>query len=176
MSHIHIEDPSIMMLHGYLSCIETLCGSQFSFSASSFKDPREIDVFVSELVRDWSSGDEYVKPSEYTYGGKEVIDYQTVRKEVVGFVFNGQLESLHSETEGERTVGGKLLWRLFECYGLSSTNLNPSGVFHPLVRGPVYRLDIRNDEYVRALYLLVKIEGMYVLTSFLEWCVSANET
>ena len=157
-----------MMLDGYLSCIATLCGPEFSFSASSFEDSKEIDVFVSGLVRDWSLGDEYLDPSEFIYGGKEVIDYRTIQKEVVGFVFNGQLKSIRSETEGGKSVGGMLLWRFFEYYGLASTNLNPDGAFHPLVSGPVYRLNIRNDEHVRSLYLLVEIEKMYVLTSFWE--------
>ncbi|WPD23363.1 MAG: hypothetical protein SD837_02120 [Candidatus Electrothrix scaldis] len=175
MSLTYIEDSSIMMLRGYLSCMATLCGQNFSFAVSSFKDSRKIDIFVSELVREWSKGDEYIEPSEYTYGGKEIIDYHTARTAVAEFVFNGQLKNIHSETEAEGTVGGKLLWRLFEYYGLASTSLNPSGIFHPLVHGPVYRLAIRNDEHMRALYLLVEIEDMYVLTSFCEWCVSEEK-
>jgi len=168
MSLIFIENPSINMLHGYLICMATLCGPQFSFSAISFKDDREIDEFISELVLDWSAGDEYRAPSKYTYSGNEVIDYQAVRQEIARFVFNGELSGLHVESEGDASVGGMLLWRLFEYYGLASTCLNEGGVFHPQVKGPVRKLDIHNSEEARALYLLVNIEGMYVLTSFVE--------
>ena len=174
MTHIRVENPSINMLHGYLSCLATLCGSRFSFSASSFEDPREIDVFVAELVKEWNAGDEYEAASQYRYGGSEVIDYRAMQREVAKFVFNGELKSFYSESEGGGTVGGEILWRLFEHYGLASTSLNPNGVFHPLVQGPVHRLDIRNAEHAAALYLLVQIEGMYVLTSFWEWRVRAE--
>jgi len=158
MSEFH--NRYIMMLHGYLCCIATICGPQYSFGASSFKDSREIDAFVSEFVGEWSLGDECVAASEYIYAGKEVIGYRGLREEIVGFVFNGALEQLTAETEGEKSIGGSILWNLFEYYGLASTGLNESGIFHPLVRGPVYRLDIRHREHERALYFLVRIEDI----------------
>lgn len=170
------HNPYIMMLHGYLRCISTIAGSQYSFGASSFKDPREIDAFVSEFVGEWSLGDEYIEPCEYIYAGKEVIGYEELRKEVVSFIFNGTLAQLTAEAEGLGTVGGSILWNLFEYYGLASTSLNESGVFHPLVKGPVYRLDIRRKEHERAFYFLVCIEDMYVLTHFWKWRVEAEKT
>jgi hypothetical protein len=170
------QEPHILMLHGYLHCISTICGRQYSFGASSFIESRDIDVFVSEFVNEWCLGDEYIPPCEYIYAGKKVIGYEELCSEVASYVFNGALKPLAVKKENLGTVGGSILWHLFEYYGLASTSLNQSGVFHPLVHGPVHRLDIRRKEHERALYFLVRIEDMYVLTHFLKWRNDENKT
>lgn len=162
------QNPLIHMLDGYLNCLATLCGSKYFFSATAVHDSSDIDVFVTEIVNIWASGDEYIDASEYEYIGKEVIEFRHLRKQVSNFVFNGALEPYYSEKECYGDTGGKVLWDIFEYYGLASTHMNESGEFHPLVKGPIYYLHIRHKSHKRGLYYLVQIEGIYVLTAFVE--------
>jgi hypothetical protein len=162
------QNPMIVMLDGYLNCLATMCGSKYFFSATAFQDSNEIDLFMEGIVRQWSLGDEYIAPSEYKYVGKEAIEYGKLRKHVVSMIFNGALKPYFAEKEGYGDIGRKILWDVFEYYGLASTHVNEAGEFHPLVKGPVYHLDIRSEQHKRGLYYLVRIEGFYVLTALVE--------
>lgn len=66
----------------------------------------------------------------------------------------------------QKYLNNKLLYDLNEFYGLMSTSINFDGVFHPLIKGPVYKLDISCDRYEHSLNFLVKIEHMYVVTYY----------
>jgi hypothetical protein len=162
------QNPMIHLLDGYLNCLATICGSKYFFSATSFQDSRDIDVFVTEIVKNWALGDEYIKASEYEYKGRKVIEFKHLRKQVGSFVFSEAMKPHFAEKEGYGTIGGKILWDIFEYYGLASTHINESGDFHPLVKGPVYQLYINHKTHQRSLYYLARIEGIYVLTAFIE--------
>ena len=90
-------------------------------------------------------------------------------EEMEDFIFNGVLDRSTMVSEEARKYTTKMLIEdINEYYGLLSTSLNVNGVFHPLLRNEIFSLNIRNIKHERALYFLVQIENVYVLTAFIK--------
>jgi hypothetical protein len=162
-----ISNPYLNQLDGYLKCLSRLCANRYSFGVTSYEAIGDIDSLVYELVNLWGQGDEYIEKSEYQYKGKEIIDYQQLCKEVEKYIFNGLLNRKDMTSDDARNYATRMLIEdINEYYGLVSTTINENGVFHPLIRSEVYRLDIQNKKYEKAFFYIVKIENIYVLTNF----------
>lgn len=96
--------------------------------------------------------------------GGITIPYNDLQMEILKFT-NSDVSYI--ELEARSHVGRSVIWDINEFYGLASTNMNSEGVFHPLISGPVYRLNIISDRFTSSLFFLVKIEDMHVLAYFL---------
>ena len=154
-------------LNGYLSCLSRLCGYQYSFSVNMFDAKCDIDEFVIGKFSELKKGDEYCKGTDYLYLGKSEIKFDAICEQIEHYVFNGLLgQVLQSRQNVYDSLKRTFIEDLNEYYGLISTALNHDGVFHPLIRGPVFKLDITNVEYEEIFCFLVKIENYYVLSMF----------
>ena len=123
-----------------------------------------IESFANEIINKWNNSNDN---NEYIYHDYSEIEYKVIRKEIEGYIFNGcinmeSLNSLGAFKYAERTI----LDDINESYGLVSTSINKQGVFHPLITGPVYRLNISNKKIKKNLYYVVQIESIYILTYF----------
>lgn len=115
----------------------------------------------------WSAGNDYVDATPHAYNGKVEIQNPELCDEILGYIQNGFIrpEAMPSEKVCEH-IKQTLMDDLNEYYGLASTSMNENGVFHPLIRGPVYKLDISGGKFNRSLVFLVKIESIFVLTYY----------
>jgi hypothetical protein len=165
----HIENLYIDEFRGYLKCLSRLCANEYVFGASCFEAKQDIDVFAKELVEFWGQGDEYIEPSNYEYFGSTLIESPQLFQEIESFIFNGILERESMPNQAAKEYAERMLTEdINEYYGLVSVSLNEEGVFHPLLSNNVYTLNIQNKNHERALYFIVKIENVYVLTHFLK--------
>ncbi|MCU7843564.1 MAG: hypothetical protein KZQ93_06955 [Candidatus Thiodiazotropha sp. (ex Monitilora ramsayi)] len=165
----YIPNPHIEEFRGYLDCLSRLCANGYSFGVSSYEADTEIDSLVSELTKLWGSGDEYMEPSSYEYVGRELVEYEVVFDEIKGYIFNGLLSLERMDSDNARNYAKKSLTEdINEYYGLVSISLNENGVFHPLISSEVYRLNIKCQRHERSFFFIVKIENLYVLTSFVK--------
>jgi len=150
-------------LNGYLRCLSRLCGPEYAFGVNAYKTVLSIESFADEIVTQLNKD-----KSEYVYHGYSEIEYEVIRNKIKGYIFNGcinqeALNSLGALKYAERT----LIDDINESYGLVSTSINKEGVFHPLITGPVYTLNISNTKNKKSIYYAVKIESIYVLTYFI---------
>ena len=165
----YISNPHIEEFRGYLECLSRLCANGYSFGVSSYEADSEIDSLVSELTELWGAGDEYVEPSIYEYTGHELIEYELIIDEIQGYIFNGLLSLECMKNDDARSYAKKALTEdINEYYGLVSVSLNENGVFHPLISSEVYRLNINCQRSEKSFFFIVKIENLYVLTSFVK--------
>lgn len=162
-----ITNSYIDQLNGYLRCLSQLCGPRFAFGAVSFVANSDIDAFADELVEIWSEDDDYAAPTSYRYLGKEKIEYSDLLDEITLAIFNGCISSNSMPSSQAYEYARRVITDdINEYYGLVSTGLNKKGVIHPLISGPVYKLDISNKDISKSLYFVVKIEDIYVLTRY----------
>ncbi|GAB1264785.1 hypothetical protein [Aurantivibrio infirmus] len=163
----HFRSSHIDWLSGYLQCLARLCGRGYVFGVAAYKANSEVDEFVSDLLRYWNKGDEYVASEKFDYCGKELIKYELLAQEIESFIFNGLLNRDCISNEATRKNITQLLTEdINECYGLLSTELNRKGVFHPLISGNVHRLNISRKGFSQEFYHLSKIENVYVVTHY----------
>ncbi|WP_444936246.1 hypothetical protein ACJJIW_20785 [Microbulbifer sp. JMSA004] len=136
---------------------------------AAYAAEQEIDFFVSELVAHWSEGDEYLAAKEYRFNGRVEVESDWLFKEIESYIFNGLLNKQLMPDEDARGYASKILIEdINEYYGLLSSSLNKDGVFHPLLRNPIYKLDIEVENVEKSLYFIIKIENVYVLTYFMK--------
>ncbi len=163
----HFRSSHIDRLSGYLQCLARLCGRGYVFGVVAYKVNNEIDEFVSELLRYWNKGDDYVASEQFKYCGKELIEYKLLTHEIENFIFNGLLNRDRISNEVTRKNITQLLTEdINKCYGLLSTELNKEGAFHPLISGSVHRLIISRKGFSQGFYHLSKIESVYVVTHY----------
>ena len=158
-----IENENINELRGYLKCLQRLCSNGYVFGASCYEANQDVDSLANELVSIWGRGDDYV------YCGKAIIDSKELFNEIQSFIFNGILSYKNMPDSKSKEYSKQILLEdINEYYGLASVLLNENGVFHPLLSNDVYVLDIKNKIFEKALYYIVKIESIYVLTHFIK--------
>jgi hypothetical protein len=153
---IHIAE-----LNGYLQSLRRLRGSGYLYSACSYQATGDIDQFLIETINGW--GDD----GEFKYEGKTEIEFRVIEERLVKIIFNGvlNLENINVD-EFKDNIKKAVIEDINEYYGLASTSLASDGIFHPLIRGPVFEVKIKNKHYSGLFFYLVQIGNYYVLTSF----------
>ena len=156
----------IIELNGYLAALSRLCGNGYIFGSRAYEVSDEIDNFIIKMISGW--GDK----NEFEYFGRKQISYKEIENRVVEIVFRGVLDLNNLPNDNTRNYAKKMIFEdINEFYGLFSTSQDENGVFHPLVTGPVYSLDIVNKNHVAAFYYLVNIGEYYVITYFIKKAV-----
>jgi hypothetical protein len=151
----------IAELNGYLNAIRRLRGNGFFFGVRSYKAVDKIDNFVNEMIREWD------QHGSFKYHGKSKIEFRELKDKIIDLIFGGVLNTRNMVNEqAENYAKEMLIEDINEYYGLASVSINKDGVFHPLIAGPVYNLDIQNKAYCASFYYLVKIEDNYIVTYF----------
>ncbi len=165
----YIPNPHIEEFRGYLECLSRLCANGYSFRVSSFEANTEIDPFIVELSEIWSTEDEGAESIIHDYRGREIIKYEQIFDEIKSYIFSGLLTLENMASDDARNYAKRsLIDDINEYYGLVSTSLNENGAFHPLISSQVYRLFIDCQKHEKSFHFIVKIENLYVLTSFVK--------
>lgn len=151
----------IKELNGYLHSLRRLRGPGYFYTARFYSAASNVDQFLSETVSGWG------EHGEFQYKGKSEIEFAALQERLTGIIFRGalNLENIASD-KSKANIKKMVIEDINEYYGLASTSLDSNGVFHPLIAGPVFELDIRNDNYFNLFCYLVQIGNYYVLTSF----------
>jgi len=151
----------IAELNGYLHSLRRFRGAGYFYSAQSYDAKTGIDQFATETITEWGENE------EFQYLGKTEIKFEALEERLSNIIFGGalNLQSVESN-ESKESIRKLVLEDINEYYGLASTSLDSEGVFHPLISGPVYQLNIENKNYSNLFFYLVKIGNYYVLTSF----------
>ncbi len=158
-ANVHIQS-----LNGYLLCLSRLCGSNYSFFASSYLAESELDIFLSNLIAKWN---EIESEANFSISKICKIEYKDLISEISGYIFNGVISSENIAEIGTTNYIGRMLTEdISEYYGLTSTGINKHGVFHPLIGSNVYRVHVKSNVFEESLYFVVRIENIFVLTCF----------
>ena len=151
----------IRELNGYLQALERLCGNGYFFGANTYEADKDIDSKLSEIL------DSLATKEEYAFKGKSEITNKSLISEMEQFIFNGILDRKNMVNDSARSFSTKMIVEdINEYYGLASTSINKEGVFHPLIKGPVFKLNIENVKIKKSLFYVVQIENNFVLTHF----------
>lgn len=151
----------IAELNGYLNSLRRLCGNCFFFGAQAYAAEQDIDAFAKSLVDSWSEN------GDYCYEGRSIIEWDELSEAIESMILHGILDRKTMPNDTARAYVSKMLVEdINEYYGLASTSLDDNGVFHPLIQGPVYKLNISGRSQEKTLYYLVKIGRYYVFTHF----------
>lgn len=154
-------------LNGYLNCLSRLCGPGYSFNVNMFEVESDVDAFIATKIEEWKIGDEYCSGTEYNYSGKYKIEFNEICDRLAGYIFNGLLKnSIPPDSTVYEQFKRVFIEDINEYYGLISTTLNYDGVFHPLIRGPVFEIALTSVKHENIFCFLVKIESFYVLSIF----------
>ncbi len=146
----------ISALDGYLKALQRLCGAGFVFGARGYPAEDDIDNFMRNIISEWGSS------NEYTYSGYEKIESKDLFCRVEDLIFNGVI--VKDRFQSNNFIPKMILEDINEYYGLASTSLDEQGEFHPLLTGPVYKLNIGSCLNFKGLYFLVKINKYFVIT------------
>ena len=144
-------------LNGYLKAIQHLNGPAYSFGVKWF------------YLEDGFNGFIHNYDHKYNFSKSTAIEFKEIKERILGFALNGMLDQ--EKFSGEKALNyykEMIIEDINEYYGLASSSENSAGVFHPLVKGPVYRLDIDGKDQSSYFYFLIRIENIFVLTYFLE--------
>jgi hypothetical protein len=143
----------IAELRGYLKALQHLNGPKYNFGVKHFDFDGNVDSFIQN----------------YDHGlpviGSSLIEFNEIKTKIYDLVMNGMisLEKFPSKRHFEY-YENYLMETINEYYGLASTTENKKGVFHPLIKGPVYSLKMEGESEICNFFFLVKIKKYYVLT------------
>lgn len=146
----------ISALDGYLKALQRFCGAGFVFGVRSYDAEDDIDNFMRNIVSEWGSSNEYM------YSGYEKIESKDLFCKIEELIFNGIISKDGFQSNSFIPKG--VIEDINEYYGLASTSLDELGEFHPLLKGPVYKLNIGSGSGCRGLHFLVKINKYFVIT------------
>lgn len=97
----------------------------------------------------------------------ELIDFKTVSNEIYRFVLNGMLNSdKFPNAHSFEYFKKELLENINEYYGLASTSEGEKSMFHPLIKGPIFRLKMNGCTEKNGFFFLVSIESYVIFTCF----------
>ncbi len=145
----------IAELNGYLKSLSFLNGPSCQFGVKWY----DFDEGVESFVNKFDHG--------YSFSGYARIDFDEIKERLLQFTLNGFLS--RERFSGEKSFNyfkEMMVENINEYYGLASTMENKEGVFHPLIKSPVYELTVCGEGESVCFYFLVKIESFYVLTFF----------
>jgi hypothetical protein len=136
-------------LNGYLNALRRIAGHVL-FSAVAFPTGNDFETAIKTHVDGWGVGTQYI--------GCNQIEYDEVKAILRRQIYD-RLDGL-----GANAIAF-LDWDIQEYYGLASVALDESDEFHPLVSGPVFRLEIIRDDVADGEYFAVQIGSFAVVTA-----------
>lgn len=158
----------IAELNGYLQSLRRFRGAGYFYSARSYSSTEDVDQFLFNTVNKWGEN------GKFKYLGKSEIEFKVLEDRLNKIIFGGALNLQNISGDGtKKNIRKMVIEDINEYYGLASTSLQSDGAFHPLIFGPVYELNIENNDYSDLFSYLVKIGNYYVLTIFARRKMSA---
>ena len=142
-------DALISHFDGYLSALRRLSHTWIA-NVRQFPVSGSLDDSLSKHLGEWIEGVQYVGKSGVTYD--EVID------DLDRYI----LSRLDRLSEDQLSL---VRWDIEEYFGLIAMSVDKEADFHPLISGPVYRLQVDSPED-RERYLAVRIADVVVVLLF----------
>lgn len=140
-------------LHGYLKALQRLCGTNYVFGARLYSNKEELDTFGSKISE---------KKLKY-----EKDDHVEIFQNMESMIFNGILAKKYVSDERIWSYLTKtIIEDINEYFGLISTTLNEDGIFHPLLKGVIYKNTAPFEADKESLIFWIEIEKHYVLAYF----------
>lgn len=156
--YLEFETMSVMKyvaeLNGYLKSLQLLNGPNYKFGVHGFEFDGDIESFLKSLN------------FRVSYSKFEMIDFEEAKLKFFHFTLNGLISPCRFSSEDFFKYYSEMMFEdVNEYYGLVAVSQNKRGVFHPLIKGPIYQLHVDNGDYQTDYFsFLVRIENFFILT------------